>query len=200
MTSINRQRANLIFSTILSSDKTTSTEVPVPSPAEIASQERIFPRDGILQWKDEYLGTAEIGISLATFFQNASSSTGHSYQTTLPMGKLQSLFAEEKYILFLFPRGNKWHASILLKKGCPVRSQLKAWTHALLAARVLSGYYVHPGLQLGEKGSEMNVCDVVQKTLGFLSGRMEGYLGALAGKGWEVDIAALETRAGRRIC
>lgn len=198
MTSINRQRANLIFSTILSSE-TTSTEV-LPTPAEIASRERIFPRDGVLHWKDEYLGTAEIGVSLATFLKNASSSTGYSYQTYLPMADLESLFADEKYILFLFPRGNKWHASILLKKGCPVRSQLKAWAHALLAVRVLSGDYSHPGLEVAEKGGEEFVCEVVRKTLIFLTRRMEGYLGALAGKGWEVDIAALETRAGRRIC
>lgn len=166
------------------------------TPAQVSKQERIFPRDGVLEWTaspnqpSQCLGTAEIGISLPTFF----SASSNSFQTSIPMTKLHDLFAEEQHVLFLFPRGTTWHASILLKKGCSVQSQLKAWMHALLAARVL--FQADNTLE-----SEQFVYQVIENTLGFLNGgrRAERYWAALAEEGWVLDIGALETRGGRRI-
>lgn len=108
-------------------------------------------------------------------------------------------------MLFLSPRGgstsNEWHASILLKKGCRIQSQLKAWAHAHLAAHVLSETDIK--IDIGAKHGivETLVLEIVESTLGFLNGgaRMELYLEALVAEGWEVDIAALETKGGRRI-
>ncbi|KAJ5647627.1 hypothetical protein N7490_003999 [Penicillium lividum] len=205
MTSLNRQRANIVFSALLSKETLghiqdspeDNAQWTILTPAQVAQQERIFPRDGALEWSSpqrQYLGTAEIGVSLSAFF-NASSAS--SFQTPIPMIRLHELFAKEQYILFLFPRGNgdakrTWHASILLKKGCSVRSQLKAWMHALLAARVLSE---------GDEDDTENVLQVIEQTLGFLNigARCERYLAALATEGWVLDIGALETRGGRRI-
>ncbi|KAJ6092966.1 hypothetical protein N7486_008255 [Penicillium sp. IBT 16267x] len=215
MTSLNRQRANIVLSALLSSDPDTLSIQDKPTnpskskrqnqwkiltPAQVAQQERIFPRDGVLEWTSspshpsKHLGTAEIGVSLPTFF-SAHSST--SFQTSIPMTKLHDLFAEEQHILFLYPRGAKrkiWHASILLKKGCAVQSQLKAWMHALLAARVLSQSDT-------TAEGEQFVCQVLESTLRFLNdgSRAERYLTALAAEGWVLDIGALETRGGRRI-
>ncbi|KAJ5611602.1 hypothetical protein N7528_008707 [Penicillium herquei] len=215
MTSINRQRANIIFSAILDSPETESKGSKIPTPAEVAYQERIFHRDGALEWTSqshrEKLGSAEIGISVSQFLKNASRTTSGSYQTSIPMEDLHTLFRNEEYILFVFPQGDytsskcRWHASILLKKGCTVPSQLKAWTHALLAVRVLTGSYKHPEFEdlrldgVGEVWKSVYV--VVQQTLEFLNreNRMQGYLEGLAAKGWEVDIAALETGGRRRI-
>ncbi|KAJ5672339.1 hypothetical protein N7507_001466 [Penicillium longicatenatum] len=209
MTSLNRQRANIAFSALLSSDSasldiqdkhTKSKSInqenwTVLTPAQVSKQERIFPRDGVLEWTTsnqprQYLGTAEIGISLPKFF----AASGPSFQTSIPMTKLHDLFVEEQYILFLFPRGTSWHASILLKKECAVQSQLKAWMHALLAARVLSEAD-------STSESKQFVYKVVESTLGVLNNRerIERYLSALAGKGWVLDIGALETRGGRRV-
>ncbi|KAJ5760152.1 hypothetical protein N7520_007308 [Penicillium odoratum] len=203
MTSLNRQRANIVFSALLSKETLghihdspeDNAQWTFPTPAQVAQQERIFPRDGALEWsapQRQYLGTAEIGVSLSAFF-NASRAS--SFQTPIPMIRLHEVFAEEQYILFLFPRSNggpaktTWHASILLRKGCSVRAQLKAWMHALLAARVLS------------EGDTENVLQVIEQTLGFLNvgARCERYLAALATEGWVLDIGALETRSGRRI-
>lgn len=249
MTSLNRQRANILFSALLDSDpdldlgslrsegssqrkksKTTTTPQAwkILTPAQVAQQERIFPRDGALEWTStpqqprQNLGTAEIGISLSAFFKHASyskTSSGTSFQTPIPLTQLNTLFADESYLLFLSPLSSgttwttpptpKYHASILLKQGCSVQSQLKAWAHALLAARVLS----EPGLSGPSKSSSPDsavalsadnmghIFDVVSHTLEFMNcaSRFERYVSAFTGSGWGVDIAALETSLGRRV-
>lgn len=131
-------------------------------------------------------------------FLGGSGSGNTSFQRTLPLQRLAAVFANEFHILFLVPLSNaegnaKWHASILLKRGCAVGHQLKAWAHALLAARVLARITI---------GSSVDaVLTVVEGTLALLNtdDRFERYLTGLRGVGWDVDIAALETRGGRRI-
>ncbi|KAJ5960999.1 uncharacterized protein N7479_008149 [Penicillium vulpinum] len=243
MTSLNRQRANIVFSALLDSDrslalaldldvglsptKTTSRkEWKFLTPAHVAKHERIFHRDGALQWTQHahtaithHLGSAQIGVSMSTFLAgpatkpssgsrfgsmiSASMSTflgslSRSSQQHLPLQRLSSVFANESYILFLVPSTGdstnaEWHASIMLKRGCTVRHQLKAWAHALLAARVLG--------RMSMSSSAEAVLVVVEGTLGLLNAdrRFEGYLVGLSGVGWDVDIAALETRGGRRV-
>ncbi|KAJ5954376.1 hypothetical protein N7501_008655 [Penicillium viridicatum] len=219
MTSLNRQRANIVFSALLDSDRGLALELaldpttPTPpekkwtilTPAQVSKHERIFHRDGALQWTQHsstqtttnHLGSAHIGVSMSTFL-GGSGSGKTSFTRTLPLQRLVAVFANEFYILFLVPLSNtegnaKWHASILLKRGCAVRHQLKAWAHALLAARVLARITM---------GSSVDaVLTVVEGTLALLNteNRFEGYLTGLSGVGWDVDIAALETRGGRRI-
>ncbi|KAJ5500487.1 hypothetical protein N7453_009538 [Penicillium expansum] len=210
MTSLNRQRANIVFSALLASDKSLALDLdldldpttPTPSkkewkiltPAQVAKHER----------------SAQIGVSMSTFlggsgsgstlssFLRGSVSGSTSFQRTLPLQRLAAVFADEFYILFLVPseaagESVKWHASILLKRGCAVENQLKAWAHALLAARVLARITM---------GSSVDaVLTVVEGTLALLNTdkRFERYLTGLSGAGWDVDIAALETRGGRRI-
>ncbi|KAJ5947073.1 hypothetical protein N7466_000088 [Penicillium verhagenii] len=231
MTSLNRQRANIVFSAFLSSlddsllttNQSTSKQVTsnnnnkqptILTPAQASHQERIFPRDGVLEWTPSpstpstYLGTAEIGVSLPQFLttthshpHSSTTTSGASFQTSIPMEKLHKLFADEGHILFLFPRGrgqgtakSTWHASMLLKKGCSVQAQLKAWMHALLAARVLSES------EVPTDGGVEDVFSAVERTLGVLNaGASERCFAALAGVGWVLDIGALETRGGRRV-
>ncbi|KAJ5487857.1 hypothetical protein N7530_002157 [Penicillium desertorum] len=215
MTSLNRQRANIVFSTLFDSDRSlalaldldvdptrtpSKNEWTVLTPAQVSKHERIFHRDGALQWMQhsthttQHLGSAQIGVSMSTFLGSVS---GTSFRRSLPLQRLAAVFADESYILFLVPlttAGNvKWHGSILLKRGCTVEHQLKAWAHALLAARVLA--------RISTGFSVDAVLDVVERTLGLLNAdaRFERYLTELGGVGWDVDIAALETRAGRRI-
>ncbi|KAF3394272.1 RUS1 family protein [Penicillium rolfsii] len=241
MTSLNRQRANIVLSALLESDtginlteksiqskietrfETDTSTHPhtwkVLTPSQVSSQERIFHRGGTLQWTHfsrgmkTYLGSAEIGISLDTFFKHAqrhypkptfptSGGGSTSFQTALPLHQITTLFNNESYILFLFPSPGTpsltWHASILLKKGCPVTAQLKGWAHALLAARVLSESSSNDSysLQTGQ-----NVFDVVASVLDLLNrgDRFAGYVAALKKVGWDVDVGALETRGRRRV-
>lgn len=219
MTSLNRQRANIVFSALLDSDRGLALELdldpttPTPSekkwkiltPAQVSKHERIFHRDGALQWTQHssthstthHLGSAQIGVSMSTFL-GGSGSGNTSFQRTLPLQRLAAVFTNEFYILFLVPLSNtgenvKWHASILLKRGCAIEHQLKAWAHALLAARVLAR------ITMGSSADA--VLTVVEGTLALLNtdNRFERYLTGLSGVGWDVDIAALETRGGRRI-
>ncbi|KAJ5157489.1 uncharacterized protein N7482_008589 [Penicillium canariense] len=254
MTSLNRQRANIVFSALFDSDAdiilhpdTLYLQIPakpssktrsraqisrshpstwvILSPAQVASQERIFHRDGALQWlststsptatknSPQDLGSAEIGISLASFFtyarhQPSHDTTSTAFRTPIPMAQLTALFTHESYLLFLFPTSSKWHASILLKKGCSVRAQLKGWAHALLAARVLSSVPSAGHSQAQAQGQSQSrpktsqeVFEVVARVLDVLNegGRFEGYVDALEGGGWEVDVGAMETRGGRRV-
>src|ERR1700753_1137715 len=62
MQTLNRQRANLVFSSLLeqiASDKTTNRgaktlpRLVYPTPEEVRLQERVFERDGVLRWKGE---------------------------------------------------------------------------------------------------------------------------------------------------
>ncbi|KAJ5364340.1 uncharacterized protein N7496_010053 [Penicillium cataractarum] len=228
MTSLNRQRANIVLSALFHSDTDIDlrhstipyepdsdalTGLTVLTPAQVSAQERISHRGGALQWTSpsngstKYLGSAEIGISLDTFFKHArrynastapSANTSTSFKTTLPMEHLTSIFENEPYILFLFPLpGNStatWHASILLKKGCTVTGQLKAWAHALLTARILSGPAHSSEEPLYVSGVVADVLDILNE-----KGRFEGFLGALEKAGWDVGVGALETRGGRRV-
>ncbi|KAF4231599.1 hypothetical protein CNMCM8980_009611 [Aspergillus fumigatiaffinis] len=237
MTSLNRQRANIVFSTLLDSDpaldlhslslskevdhptppatqqSSLTTSRPPLTPADVSKQERIFEPDGILKWTSassecHELGYCQIGISLDRFLRLSSTSTSTgtststkirtspSLRTTVPMPELSSLFAKEDYLLYLVRRGNRgpvWYASLVLKNTCSARSQLKAWTHALLAARVLY-------LSSSEDG-DRQILDVVARTLDFLNrdARFERYLQSLEEVGWDLTIAALETSSRRRI-
>ncbi|GFF89832.1 UPF0420 protein [Aspergillus udagawae] len=231
MTSLNRQRANIVFSTLLESDPALnlhslglSREIyhPIPpsaqqtclttsrsplTPADVSEQERIFEPDGVLKWTSastqcHKLGYCQIGISLDRFLRLSSTSTSTklrtspSLRTTVPMPELSTLFANEDYILYLVRRGAHgpvWYASLVLKNTCSARSQLKAWTHALLAARVLY-------ISSSEEG-DRQILDVIARTLDFLNrhARFERYLQSLEEVGWDLTIAALETRTRRRI-
>lgn len=232
MTTLNRQRANIVLSALFDSDTEIDlqnrviphepdfdapTGLTVLTPAEVSAQERIFHRVGALQWTSpserttKYLGTAEIGISLDTFFKHAwrykdsaPTSSGASFKKALPMKRLTSTFEDEPYILFLFPLPGgstaTWHASILLKKGCTVTGQLKAWAHALLTAWVLSGSAYSNKETLLSQGSQY-VSGVVADVLDVLNqkARFEGFLSALERAGWDVGVGALETSGGRRV-
>lgn len=237
MTSLNRQRANIVFSALLDSDpdldldqfrsgesKPTKAEASasqkrlVLTPAQVAQQEHIFHRDGALEWtststpgktQQDHLGTATIGVSLPTFFQNASYDKSHttaSFKTPIPMKQLTSLFANESYLLFLSPASQqshktqtKWQAAILLKRNCPVQSQLKAWMHTLLAARVLST--TPESTNPTQTDTPASICTILARTLNFLNhdSRFENYASTLSQVGWAMNTAALETTGGRRV-
>ncbi|KAJ5084378.1 hypothetical protein NUU61_008957 [Penicillium alfredii] len=231
MTSLNRQRANIVFSALLDSDSNlelaTLGSSPDPdsdsehqwkilTPADVAQQERIFHRDAVLEWtqqtpypKTHRLGTAQIGVPLPTFFQPEPFKQSRSFQTAIPIAQITALFADEAYLLSVTRDSStaspKWHAAILLKKQCSVRAQLKAWTHALLAARILAeslptqhASTTKHAASLQESGM---VVDVIARSLAFLNqhARFERYVARLAAAGWNVEVAALETRAGRRV-
>ncbi|QRD81975.1 vitamin B6 photo-protection and homoeostasis-domain-containing protein [Aspergillus flavus] len=197
MTSLNRQRAN-IHSKATQSQK----QWQIPTPAQVSKQEKIFETDGILRWvsapsTQHKLGTCRIGVSLEQFLAPSSTRTGSgSLKTSTPMSDLSSLFKSEDYLLFLHRNRQSWDARILLKTSSTTQTQLKAWMHVLLAARVLCSSAKEMRTQEIEY-----IMDTISKTLTFLNdgSRTDQYMSALTEAGWDLNVAALETRSGRRI-
>lgn len=212
MTSLNRQRANIVFSALLDSDSELDLSTPaqrrgsnatpqanrtVLTPAEVSRRERIFERDGVLNWSPapwqrQVVGFCRIGVDIPSFLPGSMTAGIRAIKPTTGIPKLATIFASESYMLSLFEDRGTWEGRILLKPDSSVESQLKAWAHALLAARVLS---LSPGT------AEESVLGVISRTLEFLNenGRFGGYIAGLRGKGWDLGIAALETRSGRRV-
>ncbi|XRM41731.1 hypothetical protein ABZX51_004976 [Aspergillus tubingensis] len=230
MTSLNRQRANIVFSTLLNTDpdvtqllhpELTKQQQPQshqpPSwktltPAHVSKQEKIFETDGILRWSSstttppQTLGYCRIGISMQQFLSSSAlpTTSSKSLRTPIPMPQLTTLFSKEDYILYLTNSSSSrknptWHANILLKNTTTSQSQLKAWAHALLAARVLSTSSAADSINTSNQVE--STIDVLHRTLEFLNegSRFDRYTTVLTDNGWDLSIAALETRSGRRV-
>ncbi|KAB8216154.1 DUF647-domain-containing protein [Aspergillus novoparasiticus] len=229
MTSLNRQRANIVFSTLLNSDtdldianfnpihethpapkhskaSQSQKQWQIPTPAQASKQEKIFETDGILRWVSvpsiqHKLGSCRIGVSLEQFLARSSTRTGSgSLKTSTPMSDLSSLFKSEDYLLFLHRNRQSWDARILLKTSSTTQTQLKAWMHALLTAQVLCSSTKEMRTQ--EDSTEIDyITDTISKTLTFLNdgSRTDQYMSALTEAGWDLNVAALETRSGRRV-
>jgi hypothetical protein len=132
-----------------------------------------------------------------------SSSLSNSPSSSSPdlLHDLIQLFALEAYVLFVSHRANIPQAFIVLKKGCTPVQQLKAWTHALLVSRVLSTR-TEEHSHLKQQQQHVSNIVTISYTLDFLNqdSRFERlYVQKLVEVGWDLNIAALETRPGRRI-
>lgn len=228
MTSLNRQRANIVFSGIFETEQSIisdlsnqqeqeprfPTDTKVLRPAEVAQQERIFEKDGILRWTSlappkssnsttEEIGWCRIGVSIQELFSLSSVST-----TCFP--KLLDAFSSEAYIVsptnltrtttsLAFRRQKQPVLLIVLKHGCTPIEQLKAWAHALIVAKTISwGRHLPSGSNVNS--DEEQVLRMLSYTLKFLNARFDTqYAPQLERAGWDLRTAALETTPGRRI-
>ncbi|KAL4821626.1 vitamin B6 photo-protection and homoeostasis-domain-containing protein [Aspergillus spinulosporus] len=183
------------------------------------------------------LGWCQVGVSLRQFLSQApytTSSTSNTLKTSLPLDEITNLFHDEEYILSITPSSKTTFlgrtstgisAAILLKRrdtsastGIPnIKSKsnphLKAWMHALLAAKILASslawsshtksYNLHSSNTLHVE----HILRVLSRTLNYLNegDRFETYIESLRRAGWEVDGdgegcgSAMETRVGRRV-
>lgn len=193
MRCLNRQRANIVFSALLQHGL-------VLSPQEVSRTERIFERDGVLRWTDgSMLGVCRLGVSLDTLLHplgRRHKRTGSLDLEHIKLADLMAVFAEEAYLLWFVT--SKREALIVLKDGCTPIDQLKAWTHALLLAH----HVQHRSL--GHK-SEIDDAESVDPQLTAMRSTLEDvrrifavHAVALEEKGWDISIAAMETRAGSR--
>lgn len=225
MTSLNRQRANIVFSAIFETDNLLGTNMVTTDNVnvkflrldEAARRERVFERDGILRWfsymsspsSNEKLGRCRIGSSMQEVFSSESSSES-ILTTSLP--KLIHIFASEQYILV--PQNHALHKeketsiTILLKQNCTPTQQLKAWAHALLVARLAasssssssSSKPVSSNTGDNNNNGDGEIMAILASSLDDFSTRFNDfYVQELKLAGWDLDTAALETRPGRRI-
>ncbi|KAJ4352675.1 hypothetical protein N0V95_004059 [Ascochyta clinopodiicola] len=187
MTSLNRQRANIVFGTLLQQGK-------VLSPKEVSDTERVFERDGVLRWVDDGIaGYGRIGVSLQVLLSRLGTRhdrTGSMTLETVKVPELLDVYAAEGYLLWYAELHSE--ALIVLKKDCTVVDQLRAWTHALLLAQRRRDGSASLDMSVSGRLTELRL------TLAETQRVFGQYVGPLQDKGWDLSVAALETRAGVR--
>lgn len=195
MRTLNRQRANLLFSAYLESYNTTREDESTNrflTPEEISIRERIFERDGVLRWQGgQILGYCEIGVSLRRIldsFSKPDSTTGSYTGTGFSNAqKLLDEFGMEDYILW-YDQTRKTFL-IVLKSTASVTTQLHAWMHALTLAK-----------KIDEGLEDKSILEAIIKTHTALRAiALKTFDVQLLEAGWDIETGALETRSGTRI-
>jgi hypothetical protein len=204
MRTLNRQRANIVFSTYLESYQNTEVKQDnpsqqallkgvkrgvVPTPEQTAQLETIFERNGVIRlmaFRKTILATCAIGGSLRDILPRLPADVG--------LDMLWQLFEEQDYILFFHHSDSRWGPSrpkfiIILKQGANTRTQLKAWFHAVSCSYLLATF--------GDR--EPPVLRILEGTLNRVEQEWHHLTVALEDAGWDVENGALETRPGPRI-
>jgi len=209
MRTLNRQRANLVFSHILEQSSkyqeahtkwwinkgSTSGSLPaVPDikclgPVDVFIQERIFEKDGVLRWQGrEILGYCKLGVSLQTLLDSVSkrdTMTGSYSGSQLPeFTELLTIFKGE-YILWYDEMQRKF--LVVLKESSNTYDQLFAWLHALCIAK------------FGRSREDEPVLETLDRTRHYVDQIWEHVSRELVKSGWDLDTGAMETRSGTRI-
>ncbi|KAF3036967.1 hypothetical protein E8E12_007957 [Didymella heteroderae] len=196
MTSLNRQRANIVFSHVLDADNPR-----VLSPKEVSEQERVFERDGVLRYGNDILGHCRIGVSLQSLLGSMNlamrSKTGAFQDLPIKLPDILEVFAHEGYILWLDESQTR-EVRIVLKKDCTALDQLKAWVHALTLVRVRSQTPPSAFLKGEHVGQDVQRLAELLQILKQNNELFDKYTPSLRSAGWDLDMAALETRAGLR--
>ncbi|KAF3906986.1 hypothetical protein ABW21_db0204732 [Orbilia brochopaga] len=184
MVTLNRQRANFVMSTFL------ETGV-ILTPRDVARQERIFERDGVLRWyNSDRLGWAFIGTKLSTII-TPNVAVGEN----LSLANIAKACSGEQYLLWLGNnhggRSRDTHVRICLESGCSPASQLKAWMHGLLSAKMLSS----------KRSRAVAASDALQTLVDAkcqIDKTFDEFLQRLAEAGWNPEDPQLETSPGYR--
>lgn len=192
MRTLNRQRANLVFSTYLEEYGGVGEGEDVQNiltPREISARERVFERDGVLRWKGgEILGYCRIGVSLRSvldLFGKSNQATG-SYQSSEAQQLLEE-FEQDDYILWYDLRQRMY--LIVLKTTANTVTQLHAWLHALLIAKNID--------IIGRDDSILELIALTHSELKFMT--TKAFDESLIQAGWDIETGALETKSGTRI-
>lgn len=190
MRTLNRQRANIVFSTLFESGT-------IPSPKEVSGRERIFERDGVLRWRGgSVLGYCKIGVPLRQVSQSLgprTEKTGSIRNPDLGLSRIWDLYRDEDYVLWY--DSLRFQAMVVLKDKASPTSQLKAWAQALTLAHIHQQQWKRDEKAMNEEA----IFTALKDTLADLSRSFESHIQRLRTAGWDVDIAALETSPGRRI-
>ena len=202
MRTINRQRANFVFSSLLeqldndetnyNNDRNLSRDdLPrfvCASPEEVRLQERVFERDGVLRWRGEILGYCKLGVELKTVlgcFGSPDSVTGsHSGSQLQEFSRLLDIFKDGGYIVW-YDQSRRTFL-VVLEEGAGSVTLLKAWMFAL--------HFAKYG-RLHEGGS---VIEVLKRTRSQLAEVEDDIIQKVA-KEWDLEISAMETHSGTRI-
>jgi hypothetical protein len=205
MRTINRQRANLVFSDIFDQSSDHNIEitelllnkslkreplpqVDYPSPGKVYLKERVFERDGVLRWKGEILGWCKF-VDLQTIlkcFSRPDPSTGsHSGSQLAEFTLLLGLFKGFGYILWYDERQKTF--LVVLEEGTETEAQLSAWMFALHLAK------------FGRTSAGESLIEAIKRTAVYIGQIQEEVFLHLRRVGWDLETASMETRSGTRI-
>jgi hypothetical protein len=199
MRSLNRQRANIVFSTLLQDGE-------VLRPTDVSKRERIFERDGALRWKNRIVGYCVIGQSLEPILERLGGlrnrKTGSRDLQATKLSELLRLYQEEAYILW-FDKAESQIRIVLKRNATPV-DQLRAWTQALLLAQrwkvsgeVSTHRLPRPRDILASVGGPP--LEDLRLTMHEMRETFDTHGAALRDAGWNLDHSALETKPGLRL-
>ncbi|RDW60772.1 hypothetical protein BP6252_12155 [Coleophoma cylindrospora] len=199
MRTLNRQRANLVFSNCLAQCPDPSTEKPprswkikVPSPEMISLQERVFERDGVLRESNgAVLGYCQLGVSLHTVLKSfgPSHASTSSHMDDGNIRKLLELFHDDAYILW-YDRARNMYL-VVLKHGCSPTVHVRAWAHAFMTAATAEAQ------ARSSTESILRLLEVTKVRLNeFL--KTTDLFSELENAGWDLETGAVETRSGTR--
>ncbi|EME44750.1 hypothetical protein DOTSEDRAFT_130464 [Dothistroma septosporum NZE10] len=190
MQTLNRQRATLMFHHLQRGH--------VPTPVEIASQERIFERDGVLRGNDDrILGHCAVGASterLLKAVSGAQTSTKAFPSQGPAMQSILTVYEKSPYILWQDRRSLPGRSSlfIVLKKGATPPEMLTAWWQALAVASANN-------IKKSTQPDQYAELELMRSTMDQAANLLKQHENALKEKGWDLDSGALETVSACRI-
>ncbi|MCJ1308456.1 hypothetical protein MMC25_002109 [Agyrium rufum] len=195
MNTLNRQRANIVFSHLWETGETLSLK-------QTSGKERIFERDGALRWKGGHLlAFAGIGSPLQRLLDLVSQSISTSSKVVdstmdaaMALQRILGLFEKEEFLIWCLPSTDHSLARfcIVLKENASPLSQLKGWACSIRAARDLE----HSDSQ-HQNPEEM--LKIVQTAVAAINSRWIADVTKLREAGWDLDMSSLETGSSFRI-
>jgi hypothetical protein len=209
--SLNRQRANLVFSQLEDKDE-------ILTPIQVADRERIFEtRAGsVFRWRGkDIIGSCDFGMPLSSMIacvthRSVKVSSKKPFLGTGSLSNLMEIFEGEEYLLYYHVPEPLWKSSragrvrvtVVLKEGVTPENQLKAWFHGLVLARRLNEQQDSDTAVLSTKNfntkQKANIKHVTS-TLRYVNSTFDSYVSRLQAQGWDCSIPVLETRSGSRI-
>ncbi|KAI9048708.1 hypothetical protein LZ554_007539 [Drepanopeziza brunnea f. sp. 'monogermtubi'] len=216
MQTLNRQRANLVFSNILQqlSDSDDRNRRPAPrtgvvgppalpdgitcpTPEEVQMKERVFERDGVLRWNgQQVLGYCRLGVKLQDVLDCLSRSnevTGSTSSPTSRLSELLDIFRDKQYLIW-YDEPRKTFLVVLEDESNAV-AQLAAWMFALSFAKEKMGME-KTGME--KTGTEKDLMDALRKERSYMA-RVQVGIFEMLGSNWDLETGALETMSGVRI-
>lgn len=189
MTTLNRQRSDIIFSNMSNDNQ----KWKVLSPKQVADRERIFAVSGALTWQGSYVGSCKFGTIqdiLQSLDSRSNRSTGSFTEISASFPGIFRIFREAAYILWFNPSNRR--AMIVLKTHATAQTEIEAWSHAMRMARFFAN------ARYGGRIAHVEILKTLEDTISsdvLYKERME----MLEKAGWDVSTSLLQTSSSSRI-
>ena len=192
MRTMNRQRASLVYHHV--------SNKHVPTPTEIAHQERIFELDGVLRADSgNIVGYCTIGAPMSRLVKLLAtqqySSTKSSMLERDVLGKLLTVFEDSNYLLWFDNSRYPSNLVIVIKHEASPSDLLRAWWHAQELAGALDAVCKNSTL-FSQAHDRIELLKLAKK---LSDSQFQQYSADLEKKGWDMDQGALEIPSSGRI-